>query len=92
MIEKLWRRGRQTGRGGALPRGGGRPRVLRDQGARSRAEGAQQPAAPLREGCERVAKAGGASARPRLRGRELPRVPFPRKQKRSLRASAPRHG
>jgi transposase len=92
FVEKLWRRWRRTGSGEALPHAGGRPRALKDEAARIRAEMAQQPDATLEELCERVAQAGGATASISMMCREVKRLKLPRKKSRSTTASATRHG
>ena len=81
FVEKLWHRWRHSGRCAALPRSGGQKRALQDSQDRLRAEVVKQPDATLSELCERVAKAGGASASPSMMCRELQRLQLPRKKR-----------
>jgi transposase len=92
FVEKLWRRWRQTGSGAALPRGGGRPRALKEEAAGIRAAIAKQPDATLDELCQYVAQAGGATASASMMCRELKRLKLPRKKSRFTTVSATRHG
>lgn len=65
---------------------------MRDEEARIRAEVAKQADVTLSELCQRVGKAGGASASPSMMCRELQRLHLPRKKSRSMTVSGTRRG
>jgi transposase len=74
LVEKLWRRWRQTGSCAALPHAGGRARVLSKEERRLRVEVAKQPDVTVQELGERVAQAAGLRPSPSVMGRELQRL------------------
>ena len=83
FVQKLWRRWRETGSSAALAHAGGRRRALANDARRIRREITRQPDVTLAELCERVERAGGASASPSMMCRELRRLRLPRKKSRS---------
>ena len=82
FVEKLWRRWRATASYSALPRAGGRERLLQAAETMLREEVARQPDATLAELCERVARrAGQPPVSLSTMSDELQRLRLPRKKK-----------
>lgn len=90
FVEKLWRRYRETGSCGALPRGGGRQRSLAGHDEVLRAQVADQSGATLEELCETVAAAVGVRVSAPTMCRELKRLSLPLKKKIVTRVSKTR--
>lgn len=91
IVEKWWRRWRETGQVAALVHAGGAPRVLSAYAAFIRAEVKQRPDIILEELGARLFESAGVQASPSMLCRELQRLKLPLKKSRFMTASAKRH-
>ena len=85
FVEKLWRRFRETGSYQALPPGGGRERLLKDDEELIRQKVSLEPDITLSELAEYVAReTGRAVVSDAVMCVELQRLQLPRKKSRSI--------
>ena len=92
FVERLWQRGRQSGRCAARPPAGGRPRSLRGAEQLIRQAVARKPDVTLASLCEHVARRKGIVASPKTMCLEIQGLRLPRKKSRSRRVSGRRPG
>ncbi len=81
FVEKLWHRFRTTGSYLPQPHGGGRERLLKDEGEFLRREIKEQPDQTLSELCEKVAQRTGRKVTAATMCVELQRLNLPRKKR-----------